>query len=340
MEIANRTSFAVEALPFPLPEGRSVLTVIVRGTFEIRPDGGVAIAKDPAPVAFGDEYYDERKGGSVKFESDIVPFKPRTDIVLVGKAYAPGGNPAPWVDAALRVGPVSKVLRIFGERKWICDGKKLTGTMTPPLPFRAMDLVPGKAFGGMDMKTGGICGENPEGRGYFDQEIVEDPEKAFLPNIEDPKSLIRHWKDHPRPAGFGVVGKGCLPRRGYLGTYDEKWRKERCPEPPVDFRPDFYNFAQADLQVEGYLRGDEEVLLLNLTPEGKTAFRLPGLRPGVTIERTEGWGGHSSKETPEMRLDTLCILPEERRFYTIWRGSTPIANLTALEIRGVEVQVL
>ena len=340
MKIHNETPFAVEAFPFPLSEGRSVLTIIVKGTFVIRQDGGVAVAEDPTSVAFGDEYFDERNGGSVKFESDIVPYKPRTDIVLVGKACAPGGRPAPWVDAALRVGSVSKILRIFGERKWVCNGKKLTGTMTSPLPFQAMDLLPGKAFGGMDMKTGGTFGENPEGMGYFDQEIVEDPEKAFLPNIEDPKSLIRHWKDHPRPAGFGVVGKGCPPRRGYLGTYDEKWRKERCPQPPEDFRPDFYNCAQFDLQVEGYLKGNEEVLLVNLTPEGKTAFRLPGIRPDVKIERTEGWGGPSSKETQEMRLDTLCILPEERRFHTIWRGSSHIADLTALEIRSVEVQVL
>ncbi len=32
-------------------------------------------------MAFGDEFNDEENGGSVKFESDVAPFKPKADIV-------------------------------------------------------------------------------------------------------------------------------------------------------------------------------------------------------------------------------------------------------------------
>lgn len=343
MKIENKTPFLAEALPVMSHEGKAGLVVIVKGTFSVGADGAVAPADEPIPVAHGDEPGDSGKGLTAKWESDVVPFKPRGDIVLAGKAHAPGGRPAPWVDVTLRVGSLIRSLRIFGERKWVCDGKKLTSTMTSPIPFLTIDLVPERAFGGMDMRTGGTCAENPGGRGYFDQEVVEDPEKTFLPNIEDPKGLIRHWKDHPRPAGFGVVGKGCQPRIGYLGTYDEKWEKERSPKPPADFRPDFHNAAQPDLQVPGYLKGDEEVELVNLSPEERLRFRLPGVRPVVTVTRADveflGWEAPQSTKPMEMRLDTLCLIPEEKRFCLVWRGSCAIRDLGALEIREVAIIV-
>ena len=52
-----------------------------------------------------------------------------------------------------------------------------------------------------------------------------------------------------------------MPRVSYAGTYDEQYQKERAPDPPLDFSYAFYNGAHPDLQVEGYLRGDEEVEL-------------------------------------------------------------------------------
>ncbi|NIQ17520.1 MAG: DUF2169 domain-containing protein, partial [Candidatus Aenigmarchaeota archaeon] len=59
---------------------------------------------------------------------------------------------------------------------------------------------------------------------------------------------------------------------------DEKWRKERSPDPPEDFSYDYYNGAHPDLQVEGYLAGDEDVELNNLTADGNVLFKLSGLR--------------------------------------------------------------
>ncbi len=49
MKIVNETPFQVEALPFTGPDGRPVLTVIVKGTFAIRPDE-VAAAAPGAPA--------------------------------------------------------------------------------------------------------------------------------------------------------------------------------------------------------------------------------------------------------------------------------------------------
>lgn len=342
MKIANRTPFAVEALPAMDHEGKPVVVVVVKGTFDIAAGGAVVPSKTQLPITFGDEPYDAEGAASVKWESDVVPFKPKADILLVGKAHAPGGRAAPWVDATLSVGPAAKTVRVFGERKWVCNGKTLSATMTAPVPFVTMELVAERAFGGMDHRTGGTCAENPLGRGYFDQENVDDPGKTLLPNLEDPRSPIRHWKDHPVPASFGPVAKGAPARTRHLGTRDERWEKERSPAPPPDFRPDYDNAAQPDLQVPGYLKGDEEVELVNLCAEGRLRFRLPGLRPAVTVTRADiellGWDAPQTADILDMRLDTLCLLPDEKRFFLVWRGSRPILSLGALEIREVEVK--
>jgi len=66
------------------------------------------VASEQIPVAFGDEFYDEKRGDIVKFESDVAPFKPRADIVLVGKAHAPGERMVQAFDVSLRVGQIIK----------------------------------------------------------------------------------------------------------------------------------------------------------------------------------------------------------------------------------------
>ncbi len=354
MRIINRTPFEVEALPGNGPGDQTVLTIVVKGTFEIRPDERPRLTPEQLPVAYGDELYDEEEGGSVKFEADIAPFKPRADIVLVGRAYAPEGNPVGELKVSLRVGEVSKTIQVVGERFWERNGR----TYTRPEPFTVMDLVYERAFGGID--TGGMdkdgdnwCKENLVGRGFFARKTKTSPNGTPLPNLEAEEGRIQSWKDHPKPVGFGFYGRSWEPRASCLGTYDQKWRKERSPNPPVDFRYDYYNGAHPDLQVEGYLKGNEIVELIHLTPGGRIQFKLPGIFPSVTVSQSaadeadidedrevEGDEDVSGTrlEVP-LHLDTLCIIPDEERFYLVWRGIYPVNDLTAIEVREVEVSL-
>jgi hypothetical protein len=377
MKIVNETPFMVEALPFYGPEGKAVLTIIVKGTFEIRPNEPASVADEQIPIAFGDELYDEKNGGSVKFEADVAPFKPRADIVVVGHAYAPGGNPVQASGVALKVGQIQKILRITGDRYWKLTGLKSV-RMTRPQPFTKMPIVYERAFGGIDTNGGGFCRENLVGQGYFSKLSKKSLDGAPLPNIEEPNRLIKSPKDHPRPAGFGLYGRTWMPRMAYLGTYDEKWRKERSPQPPADFKFDYYNAAHPDLQVKGYLKGDEHVELYNLTSEGKIRFQLPGMSLSCSViksylskgadsveeveksemseeeyeENFEAYGhpeeddyvDEDDEEAPTvedatLNLDTLCFIPDEKRFYQVWRGLCPISDLMAGEVKSVEIKV-
>jgi hypothetical protein len=156
MEIINDTPFEVEALPSKGPEDKTVLTIILKGTFDIRPGEPAQVASEQIPVAFGDEFYDEKNGGSVKFESDVAPFKPRADIALVGRAYAPTGKAVQATDVALRVGHVRKIIRVIGDRRWKHTSRLMPEHPTKPQPFTVMDLVYERAFGGIDMEGGGF----------------------------------------------------------------------------------------------------------------------------------------------------------------------------------------
>ena len=202
-----------------------------------------------------------------------------------------------------------------------------------------MDIIYERAFGGIDTKGSGWCAENPLGKGFYGKKNKEVLDNAPLPNLEDPRKLINDWEDHPNPVGFGFYSRAAMPRSGYVGTYDEKWQKERSPDPPEDFRFDYYNGAHPDLQVEGYLRGDEGVELINLTPEGKSQFMLPGTRLSCIVIRSEKIDDRKSATEEEviLNLDTLCLIPNERRLYMVWRGLFPIQDLTALEVAEVNV---
>jgi hypothetical protein len=334
MKFINETLLQAAAMPLIGPKGENLLTVIVKGTF-VFDSNQCEPADDQLPIAYGDIYHDEAAGGAIRYESDIVPFKPRTDIVLEASAYAPGGKPAEIVPAAVKVGPVEKRIVVFGERFWNHAGiLSRTYTMTAVKPFTRKPIRYSDAFGGMDEATGEYCPQNLAGKGLYSKKSRRLAGRP-LPCIENPKHLIRRITDRPLPVGFGFYHRAWHPRAAYAGTYDDTWRKQRCPLPPEDFDARFYNGAHPDLQADGYLKGDETVQLLNLTPEGRTAFGLPGLRPFVLVAPRAGKNGNVKKESCAMNLDTVFIEADRRRCCLVWRAglvSDPAAPVETLEI--------
>jgi len=218
-----------------------------------------------------------------------------------------------------------------------------------------MDLVYERAFGGFDKPAGMYCKENHVGTGFIGKRTAERVEGLKLPNLEEPRNLINAWNSRPRPAGFGFYGRGWAPRLAYAGTYDDKYMKERHPLLPADFSFRFFNGAHPDLQVGGYLRGDEEVDLLNICPEAsRVHFRLPGVAPKISVSRwtvpPEQWvqehagpDGSLPSELPLVEeslktvLDTLVFVPDRGVFYEVFRAVCSLSSLESLEIARVTV---
>jgi hypothetical protein len=315
-KIENRTPFAFEPLFIADEDGRPLLVPIVKATYRITKKG-LVLAEEQVPVNFAGEWWGEPGKSSYKYEPETALPKPATDIVLIGHAYAPGGR-ATEVDVTLRVGSIEKVVRVFGDRRW---KNGLTGaSMTKPEPFERIPLIYERAFGGWDRtnedpKKHGYEPRNPVGVGYHSKH-GKLPDDAKLPNLEDPRHLIKRPYDTPPPAGFGFISPDWKPRCDYTGTYDAAWETTRRPLLPRDFDRRFFNAAHPDLTSTEYLRGDEPVLLTNMTPAGTSEFTLPA----VPTARCNVAVRDGSEGDLLVNLDTIIINADEALLLLIWRG--------------------
>lgn len=351
LELVNQTMFPAALLPWENLNGEARLTVIVKATFAVDAKGNVTIADEQLPLLIGDVHYGDDPMAPVQFESDMVPFKPKADVVLVGHAWPQDAATATQLDVRLRVGPIHKTLRVFGDRHWHFPRyMNVVPAITAPQPFERMPLTYDRAFGGIDPPAAGFFSENLQGTGFIGAVTPKSVHEKKLPNIEDPQQLITACEICPRPMGFGFYGRGANSRVRYAGTYDDRYRAERAPLLPIDFSHRFHNGAHPDLQVDGYLQGGEVVELDNLTAEPQASFCLPTGFPQIAITRfdpTRVAAGplpsielqREPIEDQPVRpfLDTLVLMPDQRRFYMVYRAVFPMAGLEQIDIARIRV---
>ena len=333
LDIRNRTPFAADLAPMLDKHGREAAVIAIKGTFTIR---NKAQALQPAekqePIVTGDVYHGEPEASSLKFESDILPPRPGTDVSLLGHAYArePG---KPFVDAGLKVGALSKVVRVFGDRVWF----KAMGFWVPsdPVPFEKIPVLYERAFGGRDFthadeKKHAVERRNPVGAGFVTQGKDGFLENLPLPNLEDPNDLISDTDDKPAPAGFGLLAAHWLPRQTFSGTYDEAWKANRFPFLPEDFDERFFHSASPGLTSPKKLAGGEPVRYVNLSTDHDVSFMLPKRNLMVTAN-VKGRPG-----TYPALLDAVVIQPDENRVMLTWKALIP-CNRQFLYVDRIEI---
>lgn len=316
--LRNDTRFAAERSWVRDMNGAEVWLVAVKGTFSIEPDGTTVPADAQEAVCMAPEYAGELGRSSLLRESDLVPSKPTTDVLLRGRAYAPGALPARQVDVTMKVAGITKTLRIFGDRRW----RRAVAGLSPsePEPFVSMPIVYERAFGGRDLSSADAAKHDWERRNPVGTGFAVDPRHLVdqsLPNVEDPRELITSWNQRPAPAGFGPIARDWLPRLALAGTYDEAWEASRSPLPPLDLDERFYQCAPEDQQAPRYLRGGEAVELFNLTPNGSLRFCLPRVSIGFLTRLAGEPRAHPA------RLHTVLIEPDERRVTMVWHTALP-----------------
>jgi uncharacterized protein YjbI with pentapeptide repeats len=329
LEPVNQTPFHCGPIAGRLNFPGHSLTLIVKGTFDLKP-GQKATPSEEQLFLAGDEFYpddDEMQGGT-RYEADFAYFKPRADLLLVGKCHALRGKPIPACQVTFRVGETSRSLAVFGNRYWKRNALGVQ-TITEPEPFTEMELRYENSFGGQDYKY------NPVGKGYRKEEISAGKNMRLLPNIEAPDSLIASPRSRPQPAGFGPLGRMWGQRFSRMGTYKGKWLEERWPWFPTNFDWGHFNAAPPEMQLETYLRGDEELYFENLHPEyPQYKSRLPGLRVRCfvnTLAETEK--DQTRFDEVSMALDTLWVDMEAEKLVLVWRGWTEVLSEDYEEIR-------
>jgi hypothetical protein len=324
MELVNKTPFRAERFLLQDREGRDLLAVILKCTYSLKSRAEIRPAEEQVPVQMEDGFYGRPGESSVRYESDLVPFKPGTDVVLIGHAYAPKPM-IRRIDVTVRVGSLERTCRVNGNRRW----QKTFGFLgiSEPEPLEKIPLVYERSFGGQDLSSPEVKdhereNRNPVGCGLWARKSRLEPEEVALPNIEDPANPIKGRQDRPRPAGFGFIGRHWQPRLAYAGTYDQNWAEKRSPLLPLDFDERYFHGAHPDLVFNGHLQGGEPVEIIHASPQGSLRFTLPRMRPQVALISTAMEWTYA-----EPRFDTLILEPDESRIIAVWRASKLLDNL-------------
>lgn len=351
-------------LPGQAPDGQHILSVLVKRSYTIRPGRRCQRSPKDRRLVAGDTHFGDPMNTSVRHESDFVPFKLATDVVLNGHAHAPGGAPVSELLATLAVGDVAHSLLVVGDRA-AHHRHGAAPLIGDPVPFTQMPIRYERAYGGVDVRSDPAlaCGyaRNHLGRGFAIRNAPEVVEGLELPNIEDPGDRLTperlccghfvHMDGLPAPQGFGWTSKHWRPRALLAGIMPadvalarelrQSYRQVVPPAqralydqtelPPMDFR--FFNGASSGL-VLPWLRGDEVVRTRYLTPESELSFALPGEQPRIGIDIGAG------AETPEVKLQTVMIRLDERELDMVWRGAIAYPGPDWLpHMRRMEVEV-
>ena len=322
MNFTNATKFPAAYTMGMEPSGRELLVVVVKATFTIPEDGGEPrTAKRQMPLVEADAFEGEPGLSAPIVECDFVPRKPKCDVILNGSAHAPGGNPADQVPVLLQVGSFSKSFNVVGNRAWVND--PFGWKATRPVPFVRMPISYGKAFGGRDVsdpdeKNHRWYGANHAGIGFHSNLYARIVEGKPLPNTEEIGKPVEKPDGKYRPMAFGPIGRAWDPRFRLAGTYDKNWLDNVCPFLPADFKDEYYQCSPADQQIPPP-KGGEEVVLVNLTPRGRTTFKLPAFAPEITFFPKAG-----ASEQTRSTLDTVVFEPDLGRFSCVARASRPL----------------
>lgn len=229
------------------PDGRFLLSVLVKRTYTFDATGRCSRAADlpltELPVV------DPESPGLLLSDSDLYPYKPRTDVLVIGHAYAP--RHVTSFEAAITIGTHTKRILVLGDRRASMSPDGAI-TLESPAPIDSAPLTFERAYGGADAAACARHGNpmtglaehvpeepmlarvnpyayprNPNGRGFLLEATRAAVEALALPNLEDPADRLTadrltvgtldRWPAQPLPAAPAWVSHAWFPRVAYLG---------------------------------------------------------------------------------------------------------------------------
>ncbi|MCW0322149.1 DUF2169 family type VI secretion system accessory protein [Pantoea dispersa] len=302
--------------------GFSVLVTRVSYDLDIH-SGQLTLCEDQGELVEQDEYYDEPGRSSVRFESDLAPYKPRLDVIINGSAHAPEGKPARHFTVGARIGDFTRLLNVYGPREW----RKMVASwqLSEAKAITALELRYEHAQGGMFRLEHGdeiASATNSVGVGWLPARAQKQLklQRIAAPQFELLPQPIKNIDDETLPAGFGFYGRGWKPRIGFAGTYDEAWKQQRHPFLPQDFRFDYWCGAHPWMQFPlPKPLSHIPVTLKNLIsqqdkPGQEISFSVP-VETLFAFVTTQLGAGVSY----DLQLDTLVINLPDRKVHCTYR---------------------
>jgi len=305
MEVVSLGPLPLGALFWQSRPNEWQVSVAVKATFELLP-GESRLHPTQEPIEEEDRYWDDNPRKSLYAPCDLVPDKPRVDVLLVGQAFT--REPLSALVARLVVGSVDKAVEVVRTRAFDPEGKLMMGH-----PWFARPLGYEHAGGGPGTDNpAGVAPGSRDPRGRFRVPHLQPPGfRPSWPNIAVP------------PIGFGPIAPTWPSRAAHLGAnaLTFPWGAFRTMPLPGDLDHAYFNTAPPDQQIDA-LPADGAIVLQNLSAEHRhLATRLPGLHPVAFLRRPE----EQPRQLP-MRADTLWIDTDRSIATVVWRGSARIAH--------------
>ena len=306
MQVVSLSPFrAGSVLWRPRPD-RWTLTIVCKGTYALAP-GESGLAAEQEDVNERDDFWDDDARRSVHAPSDLAPFKPRADVVLVGHAFAPRSEVARSLVTRLIIGELEKAIEVYCPRVATREGELREGPRWSKMPLR------------YEYAAGGHDTWNPVG---IRPDAVPDAYgQRALPHLQPPGLHVVHGSELFAPVGYGPIASTWLLRREKLGRRAEGWSDEGWTRVPLDddFDGEFFQAAPPDQQLET-LHDDASIVLEYLHPDHpRLTTKLPGLHPHAFVDIPG-----SPPRDLVMTADTLWIDTDRGLCTVTWRGQVAV----------------
>lgn len=346
MQLINQTPLAAELQVTDVGEQRDgsrkrACLVVAKATFHIDAGRLSLVEHDPVEVL-----WNERPSELGLLPRDMVPPRPCSglEVALLGAAYPEGGAPTTERYVRMRVGDLTRSLRVVGDREWA------GGVASSPQPFTRMPLTWERAFGGtaevwIDDHTALplLHRWNALGRGLdaeaMAKAVAEHHGAApsfprleytrMLPNLEHPASPITSPRDEPEPYCWAP-----LPfELGLRLKWQAEAREQRRPELESDWG---VWFAHRDWRLPEAPPQGAPVVVEGCRPRGAPFwFAWPAIR--VVADYVLGSKSGSQVLFPEL----LVLMPEQsratltyRRWFRFTKSGDGIERSIRLRVEG------
>jgi hypothetical protein len=313
--VLNYSPLPVFAAEHRFYNGHQYNLLITKCSFALIPGKALKPLQEQPDIEPEDLFFSEEEHSSLIYPSDLIPFKKKVDLLVVGSAQPEGGVPTcEWL-AHVAINDWNKTLKLMGERSW-SQGAMGAWTLSNPEPTTAVALRYELAYGGTVgsfVKPDSFFDQNPLGKGYVGGKPVLDSDNRLpAPQIEYIEDPVKRPNASVRVAGFAPVPDYFESRARLSGTWDSVWEKTTAPNIPNDMDLGFWNVAPEDQQLDR-LAGNEKIELIGLLAEGRVEIQLPSYRPRAIL-----YMANEETDTRELVLDTVHIDLDARRVTLRW----------------------
>ena len=273
---------------------------------------------------------------SVRYESNLCPYKENTDIVLNTFAYSPVISNSSYFNCGIYI--IENDQKILENYLEIHSSKEDSNIKEKDLKnediYQRVNIRYENTYGGEikkiddqgDEKIVSFNSINPIGCG-----ITKIKSKG--PSSRNPKISFVNNQNKDYPSGFGFVPKYFKSRLKYIDENGDNISKDEYPEVSTNFDTKYNQGANPDMILNGYIKNNTRFYLDNLLPKKYLKEKTKNIQYFIinTLELYTTLCTKTSSTHKKLNIDTVVIdtLSEDFKkwnVYVSYRSNLELLN--------------